>query len=171
MFSSIIFWIRAKNRHGIHSKFVYDFLDQSLYRFSFDGCSNEQKLLRAAILHFKPKNIGVAESGNSLLKSPALEGLNFDLETLPYQFYISGIPNNQLENLILRTSNWTRDAIIFVGGLRNKKEYYEIWKKLCAIPQIHVSVETYHAGLLCFRPKQAPQHFNIRLNSSIFGKK
>lgn len=163
--------MRAKNRHGIHSKFVYDFLDKTLYRLSFKGFSPDQKLLKAAIIHFKPKNIGFSPSGKALHSWLIGADIKMDSVANPVSFYITGAPNMELEALISNADQWDPDAIIFVGNIRKNKAHFKIWQKLCALPKIRVSLETYDAGLLCFRPKQAPQHFKIRLNSSIFGKK
>lgn len=168
MLPRLKFWMEAKNRHGIHSKFVYDFLDKSLYKLSSNGCSPEQKLLLAAVLHFKPSSIGTSPSGRNLRAWLSEEGLTFQQGEVPYPFYITAIPDNHLEPLISNPAIWDEDAIIFVGGIRSNGQTYKTWKKLCAMPEIRVSLETFAAGLLCFRPKQAPQHFKIRLNSSIF---
>lgn len=164
------FWLKAKNRHGIHSQFVYDFLDKSLYTLPKQHSNPEQKLLTAALTHFKPKNLGINPKWMAVPSWIAAEFSKASRSAIPYDFYVSNALDPELEQLILQEKLWNRDAVIFVGGIRQNNRAFENWKHLCDTARIRVSLESYAAGLLFFRPQQAPQHFKIRLNSSIFGK-
>ena len=168
MFGKLKFNLQAKNRHGIHSKFVYDFLDKALYNRSLKACDPEFKLLKAILTHFYPKRIGI--DGESVLISDWLrrEFESGTSKTGPYDLYVSDYPVEKLESLIHTATLWTPDSIIYVGNIRKTPKYFEIWNSLCNLEVIRVCIETYSSGMLCFRPQQEPQHFNIRLNSSIF---
>ncbi|MFM1877946.1 MAG: hypothetical protein RLZZ241_812 [Bacteroidota bacterium] len=164
------FWLTAKNRHGIHSKFVYDFLDLALYTLPKQNRLPEQKLLSAALTHFKPKQLGVNPKWIAMpdwIAATCSEDLT---RNIPYDFYVTDAEDTELKALIHQENLWSKNAVIFIGGIRRNKKNYKNWKKLCSYDVIRVSLEVYEAGLLCFRPQQAPQHFKIRLNSSIFGK-
>ncbi len=168
MLSALWFWFGARNRHGIHSPFVYAFLERTLYARRRRGCNPEQQLLLAACEHFGPKRVGVAASAAGLgawLK-PALPLASWG--SRPFDLYIAGCPGPELEARLADPALWHNDSVLFVGGLRSGPEARRSWKRLCALPQLRVSLETYRAGLLFFRSQQAPQHFKIRLKSSIF---
>lgn len=168
MSSALWFWFRSRNRHGVHSPFVYDFLERSLYARKRPGCSPEQQLLLAASEHFAPVRVGASPSASDWagwLKPHLPEAL---WGSPPYDLYIADRPGTELESQLADHSLWHNESVIFVGGLRSGTEARRAWKRLCALPRLRVSLETYRAGLLFFRRQQAPQHFKIRLKSSTF---
>jgi len=168
MFGKIWFWLLSNNRHGIHSPFVYDFLDRALYARRRPGCDPEQRLLMAAAEHFAPLRVGVSPSGAALAQwlKPRLPEAQWGQP--PYDLYIAGRPGEAWENSLSDPEMWHNETVIFVGGLREGTLARQAWKHLCSLPKLRVTLETYRAGLLFFRRQQAPQHFKIRLKSSIF---
>lgn len=162
------FWWQARNRHGVHSPFVYGFLDRTLYARRRRACTREQHLLLAACEHFTPKRVAVAASAAELGAwiTPHLPDALWNAP--PFDFYIAGCPCPELEAALTDRALWHNESVVFVGGLRGTPEARQGWKRLCALPQLRVILETYRAGLLFFRSQQAPQHFKIRLKSSIF---
>ena len=54
MIGRFLFNLHARNRHGIHSPFIYGFLDRSLYHPENREGSPNERLLRAARTHFGP---------------------------------------------------------------------------------------------------------------------
>lgn len=168
MFEKIGFWLRSRNRHGIHSPFVYGFLDRTLYARKRPGCTPEQRLLLAAAEHFGPTRVGVSPCGSALADwlRPHLPGRIWGQP--PYDLYIAGRPGEGLEKCLNDPKWWHNDSVVFVGGLRGGKKARLAWERLCSLPQLPVTLETYRAGLLFFRRQQAPQHFRIRLKSSNF---
>ncbi len=170
MFEKIGFWLQSHNRHGIHSPFVYDFLDRTLYARKRPGCTPEQRLLLAAAEHFGPTRVGASPCGAALadwLGGHLPEGI---CGQPPYDLYIAGRPGEELEKRLNDPEWWHNDSVVFVGGLRGGTNAHQAWKRLCGLPRLRVTLETYHAGLLFFRRQQAPQHFRIRLKSSIFNR-
>ena len=168
MFEKIGFWLRSQNRHGIHSPFVYGFLDRTLYARKRPGCTPEQQLLLAAAEHFAPTRVGSTSCGAVLAgwlgeKQPQAHG-----GQPPYDLFMASQPGEELEALLNDPALWHNDSVVFVGGLREGDQARQAWQRLCSLPQVRVTLETYRAGLLFFRPQQAPQHFRIRLKSSIF---
>ncbi len=162
------FWWQARNRHGVHSPFVYGFLERSLYARKRPGCSPEQQLLLAAAEHFAPLRVGFTPSAADRadwLKT-RLPDARWGLP--PYDLFIADCPGTELEAQLADHSKWHNESVIFVGGLRTGPSARRAWKKLCLMPRLRVILETYRAGLLFFRSQQAPQHFKIRLKSSIF---
>lgn len=168
MFSALRFWFSARNRHGVHSPFIYDFLERTLYARGRPGNNPEQQLLLAACEHFGPKRVGYAPSAYAWAArlKPALPEARWG--TPPFDLFIADCPGPELEASLADPALWHNDSVVFVGGLRGGPESRNAWKRLCARPELRVSLETYRAGLLFFRSQQAPQHFKIRLKSAIF---
>lgn len=168
MFGKIWFWLSSRNRHGIHSPFVYDFLDRTLYARRFRGCDPEQRLLLAVSEHFAPRKVGASPSGAALAQwlRPCLPEAQWGQP--PFDLYIAGRPGEELVEMLTDPALWHNESVIFVGGLRGGTRARKAWKQMCSLPQLRVTLETFRAGLLFFRRQQAPQHFKIRLKSSIF---
>lgn len=169
MFGKVWFWLRSRNRHGIHSPFIYAFLDRTLYARKRPRCTPQQQLLLAVSEHFKPGRVGVSPAGAALADwlRPHLPGAQWGQP--PFDLFIAGHPGEDcLEAQLADPARWHNESVIFVSGLREGARARQAWKRLCALPQLRVTLETYRAGVLFFRRQQAPQHFRIRLKSSIF---
>lgn len=152
-----LFNLGARNRHGIHSPFVFQFLDQALYTPRHRSGPRSQRLLGAALAHFAPKRVGVMHPEGEVCRQVA------SLTLPPYDAYLAETPDPGLADLIRDFALWNPDAFVYVGGLDQSRQARAHWKTLCNLPQVRVCLETFSAGLLFFRPQQAPQHFKIRI--------
>lgn len=157
-----MFWLQSKNRHGIHSPFVYGFLDQGLYANHLKVSPAQIKLLKATIDYFRPNHIGVSETLPP--NSPLLQLLSHDstCKSKPYDLFIYEQPTETVSTFISESGNWHNDSIVYMGNLRASPKGYACWKEIIRHPSVQVVLETYQAGLLFFRKEQARQHFKIR---------
>jgi hypothetical protein len=156
------FWLSANNRHGVHSPFVYQFLDQGLYAPHLRGMPPGKRLLAAALEYFRPGRIGLSADPETPRQLPLLPVGGSLSEDPPYDLFIFGTPSGSVTNFLLKEDHWHNDSIVFVGGLRTSVEAHRQWGQLCRQPPVRIVVETFGAGLLFFRKEQAPQHFKIR---------
>ena len=156
------FWWQARNRHGIHSPFIYKFLDAGLYRRDLRKLSPERRLLLAAAEHFQPGSAQALKPDSPITDWLWEQCPEIQRDSPHIDLLICDSPNEKLLQLLEASHLWHNDSIIFVGDLRKNRHNLSIWKQFCRLPEFRVVLETYNAGLLFFRRQQARQHFRIR---------
>ena len=157
------FWWKAHNRHGVHSPFIYNFLDRGLYRKDLKNLQPQQRLLLAAADHFKPATAEACDPQSPLAAWLRSERPDISPESSPVDLFICDCPGKNLIDFIDRRGAWENDTVVFVGNLRKNSGSSAYWQKAVGHPAVRVVLETYPAGLLFFRIQQARQHFRIRI--------
>ena len=157
------FWRKARNRHGIHSPFVYRFLDVGLYRKDLKSLPPQKRLLLAAADHFNPLKAMACSSRDRMAEWLRAERPGIRWEGTPTDLYICEAPGEALLAFLDREELRGNDTVVFVGNLRENQKSYTYWRRAVSHPAVRVILETYPAGLLLFRTQQARQHFRIRI--------
>lgn len=160
--SKALFWFQAKSRHGIHSPFIYEFLDRAVYTRDVKKGSPRQRLLRATRVHFGPERIWV--STGLPANSGILKELNPDpaLQRPPFDLFVFDIPSQEVTEVLSDAGLWRNDSIVYLGNIRSSASAYALWEQIRVHPSVRVAVEAYWEGLLFFRKEQAKEHFKIR---------
>lgn len=162
MLQRFLYWLRAKNRHGTHSPFIYSFLDQTYYRQNRQGLHSSLWLLHAALRHFKAESAWASEPAEKLVKELQAEFPQLVWKGAPpADLCLFESPGNALLEWLEKPGNFNRRTVAYVGGLREPGGQVA-WKKARSLPQVRVSLENFSAGLLFFRHGQAREHFRIR---------
>lgn len=160
MIRRFLYWLRAKNRHGTHSPFIYRFLDETYYREKRQGLAPEYWLLKAAFLHFGPQN-AAAPRGSVLASRLRTEARGLTWGRIPADLVVFDAPGESLNQWLGEPGGYHNDTVVFVGGLR-EGDGPEGWREALSAAAVRVSLRNYYAGLLFFRREQAPEHFRIR---------
>ena len=158
-----IFRWKAKNRHGIHSPFIYSFLDHGLYRKDLRGLAPSRRLLLAAVDHFRLRRAHCFQNGNPTVTWLEEERADIQWGAAPFDLLIFKSAGSELLQVISQSRLWHNDSVIFVENLREDLDSHSFWREAAGMDQVRVILETYTAGLLFFRRQQAPQHFRIRI--------
>lgn len=177
---------KAKGRHGIHSPFVYDLVDQcfripvkninSEVDFRDSQLSNKSiKLLTQLAKHFQINELASNVSVRIELEryfeavglSCVVQNLNElnqeerkDLTLVYYALekdYSSDFA--QLRGIL---STWNDQTLLLLDGIRNSQENLTFWSELSADHSIHFTADLYSMGLLSKRPQQVKEHFVLR---------
>lgn len=158
--SYLIFLLKSKNEHGVHSPFVFDFVTKGLYQKkiknidfnSYKQLKNlskkKKKILSKIIIYFK-------------IDSVEFDVLQFNT-TQEKKYKILYITNlNSLSQINL--SNFTPKHIILVDAIYQDKKRHQNWREIIQNDNVTVSIDLFYFGLLFFRPAQAKEHFTIRV--------
>jgi len=171
---------KATNRHGIHSPFLYQFLDEVVYAKNIQKSSPPKKRRKEFLLYlkmfsyFKVDRIFLSQSDaffNQLLK--AYHSLNpnvvyktyhsKEISSQQYNIYILNTPDNQIEisNAIQSSPN-KNNTIVIIPQIRASKEQHALWESIKKEQFTRVSLEFYHFGLVFLRTENSIEHFKIR---------
>ena len=174
---------KASGRHGIHSPFIYDLIENgirtSIIKAEFYPNDSKnidfQKLVFKLLRYFKPQFILIDE--NKEITSwknffqENFKDLKFQLNTEEFnnssntdEFDIIFIlePTNLLEKVSKLIPYFGNNTILIVYDIRNQQLVFEDWRKLCEMKTFHVSIDFFHSGLLIFRSQQEKEHFTLK---------
>lgn len=178
---------KAKGRHGIHSPFVYDLLDNCfkipVSREKINEISTKIKLhentLRCLMQLSKHLKF------NTLLTETRLqtdiEGLANEL-TIPYDVqdlsFFDQLQKEQHASIILLTSKMSNEdilkkvnkllplldenSLILIDGIRANDLAFSEWKQLKEKTEFHFSADVFHFGILAKRSFQEKEQFILR---------
>lgn len=157
------FWRKALGRHGVHSPFIYGFLDKGLYRRDLKKYPPQKRLLLAAADHFGARSAMACPAHGPMAEWLGSERPALSWSSVPADLIICDTPGDKLLAFLGRPELWQNDTVVFTGNLRRDDGTYAHWVQAAAHPAVRVVLETYPAGLLFFRTQQARQHFRIRI--------
>lgn len=163
MLNKCVFWWKSSSRHGIHSPFIYQFLDQGLYRKDLGRLPSQKRLLLAAADYFKPGRVCTSNPESGLAGWLGKTRPSLFCDETPYDFYLFDTPEKNLSVVLGQPELWHNNSVVFVGNIRSNRAAYLRWQDATRILPVRVILETYPAGLLFFRRQQARQHFKIRI--------
>ncbi|WP_445381711.1 hypothetical protein [Robiginitalea sp. IMCC43444] len=163
MLNRILFWLQSKNRHGIHSPFVYNFLDRALYQKSLQKYTAQKRLLLAITDYLPLKKVGYPPEAAGSFQWLVQERALLEEGPPPYDLYIFDRPSQKVLQTLGQKHMWHNNSVVFVGKLDRNKPDFAFWKQACRQPGVSVVLEGYSAGLIFFRKEQAQEHFKIRI--------
>ena len=168
-FQYIKYRLVAKTRHGVHSPFVYDFIENLLYdkvdiptenrKLSFLEEQSSSKIYKDLIV----KIISYYNCNNILcVGQTGLQNVYIPPETeliwLNMRINITG------EKIINKALDAAQShTIIVVSNIHETKLHAEMWDRICADSKVKLSMDLYKIGLLFFKEDfKVKQHFILK---------
>ena len=122
-----------------------------------EGCPNTSEVAKGLFKKFGLKNIQLYNSSFEQF---------FSDETKTYDLvFIDGNHNKQntLAYFQVLKERATNNTILIFDDIYWSQEMTEAWREIYAQPEVTVSIDMYHWGLIFFRKEQRKEHFNIRM--------
>lgn len=183
LFSYLRFWWRSKNEHAVHSPFVFKLITDCFYNRSayqayqkFSNKDHKAKFLVRLGDYFKhhkrilSKNtptshkraLGLQAKPLQFKTTENLRAYLTEISKYPSLIYLDSTAHEEAAlSQIFKSCH--RDSLIVMPSIGQHQKQQQQWKQLKAAPEVSVSIDLFHWGLLFFRTEQPKQHFTIRL--------
>lgn len=166
----ISYRLHALNRHGVHSPFVFDFVEQVLngkYKAELELIlpdilplqlnDKSRLLLRHLIHYYHCRKLIVWDNKQAqeyVIQSEQILAASFDQLMLV---------NDVLQFSPDRLASIETNSIVAVTGIYNSEAHTNTWRSLCKDSAVTLSIDVFEAGLLFFRKDfLVKQHFRLK---------
>jgi hypothetical protein len=165
LLSYLKFLLKSTNQHGVHSPFVYSLVTQCFYKKRkykpYGNWNKKQRLLYRIIQYFQPQTL-LEVSEKSVLDVFNLSlPIHKEVGNHSYDFVYFDKPSLQDFERLLPTQQ--NDSFWVINHIYKTQKAQQIWQSIKENPQVTVTVDTYHYGLVFFRKEQQKEYFVIRV--------
>ena len=186
--SYLKFLLKSTNAHGVHSPFVYGLVSEGFYygrkikNTSGKGLSGKAlTTLFKTVNHFRSfKLMVMGENETEVTESIREAGektktkiwLFSPLAPIPGGPDLCVISGHDIQtvlnafyNLLTHVNSHTFFAL---PDIHSTPQMEQAWETIKKNPNVTVTIDTYHLGLIFFHKGQAKQHFTVRPYKSVF---
>ena len=152
----------STNQHGVHSPFVFRYVTQCLYTKKKMHKNRSINVLLKTIAYFGFEKVSIKNKTQvKKLVQQTFPEIQFDGYPCDLLF-VDKLASGTFQQL-LSEGKLHNDSIILVDSIHRTAEDLEQWNHLIALPEITVSIDMFHCGLLSTRREQVKEHFRIRI--------
>lgn len=160
--SYLKFLAKSTNAHGIHSPFVFAYATQCLYA--------SPKMAKDTAVNVLLKSIGYCGAKTIQIQEPlsVIQHVKKQYPNLVWKancfdmLYMDDLTPKAL-NALLSEGKLHNDSMLLVPAIYRSPESQKNWQALIALPEITVSLDLFHVGIVCLRKEQVKEHFTIRV--------
>ncbi|WP_419788991.1 hypothetical protein [Mucilaginibacter sp. FT3.2] len=183
--------IKANNRHGVHSPFVYNLIDTVIYDYSNQAAYSELeagaesgglkpkviRLIYRLAKHFNPVGITIIGNGNAsanLHLQKAVPKAKFNTAVTDQE--LIGITKSDLvvfygDNLKASTLKYfeaclpkvNEETILMFTNMHQDKNLKQTWNHVKAHPRVTLTIDLFWIGLVFFKIGRAEkEHFKVK---------
>lgn len=160
--SYLKFLANSTNQHGVHSPFVFKYVTQCLYSGKRLHRDKSINVLLKSIAYFNFDSISI----NHQPTIKELVQLNFPKiqfdENMVDLLFVNQLTVPAFQK-ILSEGKLHYHSLILVSSIYDNHRNLEQWNQLITLPEITVSIDMYHCGLISIRREQVKEHFTIRI--------
>jgi len=160
--SYLKFLMASTNQHGVHSPFVFKYVTKCLYSKNKLHKNKSFNVLLKTIAYFGFEKICVKNKiGAKEWIQQSFPKIQFD--RYPCDLFFTKKLDIPTFQQLLSERKLHNDSIILVDSIHRTAEDWKQWNQLIALPEITVSIDMLHCGLLSIRREQVKEHFTIRI--------
>ena len=159
--SYLQFLLKSTNEHGVHSPFVFNFVTKCLYNKKAYHKDKSINVLLKNIEYFNVQHAIIEDSGIRELVAERFPKVQFGQQMLDL-FFLESLSPSEF-NMLLNEGRLHNDSMLMIDNIYGDKKKLEEWNHLIAQPEITVSMDLYHCGILFIRREQVKEHFTIRI--------
>jgi len=173
--------LKANNRHGVHSPFVYDLIDTVIYNFSYQNAYHEiadtaknnngssgikikvLKLIYRLVSHFNPASI-IKVGEESVSISLCLQKAAPDAEIIKTKRGDAMPPGQYTADLIVFNKEALTpqsfeallnvvhpDTVMMLTGIYDNADIKQTWKTIMAHSRVVLTIDLFFIGLVFFK--------------------
>lgn len=161
LLSYLKFLIGSTNQHGVHSPFVYNFLTQGLYREKKKDMNVKEHVLTTAISYFNYKSIAFVYADDYIINRIVAIFGHLEFDTLPLDVIF--VEENGKVFTSISKESYHNNTMLMISGIYKNKQRKVAWQNIKELPEVTVTIDLFHCGLVFFRREQAKEHFKIRI--------
>nr|WP_297783384.1 hypothetical protein [uncultured Allomuricauda sp.] len=160
--SYVRFLGKSTNQHGVHSPFVFKYVTQCLYTKKKLHRNKSINVLLKTINYFgfEKVNIKNNEEVKELVRQ-TFPKVRFDENPLDLLFVDE--MDMTIFQKIYSDGKLHNDSLVLIDSIHDNEKNLEQWNRLIALPEITVSIDMFHCGLISIRREQVKEHFTIRI--------
>ena len=160
--SYLKFLAKSTNEHGVHSPFVFQYVTQCLYFGKRLHKKKSVDVLLKTIAYFNYKSISIDNQPTiKELIEQDFPKIQFDKHMVDL-FFVNELSAPSFQK-ILSEGKLHNDSLVLIDSIYTDHQNLEQWNQLIALPEVTVSIDMYHCGLISIRREQVKEHFTIRI--------
>lgn len=159
--SFLVFLLKSTNEHGVHSPFVFNFVTKCLYNKKKYHADKSINVLLKSIEYFNVQHTAIQNPQIKKLVNEKFPEVQFGQQMLDLLF-VENLGISEF-NLLLDDERLHNNTMFIINGIYTDKKKLTEWKQLIKLPEITVSMDLYHCGILFIRREQVKEHFTIRI--------
>ena len=128
---------------------------------TFEGCPNVAAVARETFAALQQGNIDVVEGNIDHTLAPALAALDQPVDFVFFDGNHRYAPTLHYFELCL--AHRTDESVFVFDDIHWSAEMEQAWGVISAHPDVTITVDLFHIGLVFFRKKQPKQHFSLRI--------
>ena len=130
---------------------------------TFEGCSNVAAVARETFAALRLRNIEIVEGNLDDTLAPALAALGSPVDFAFFDGNHRYEPTLRYFELCL--AHRTDESLFVFDDIHWSEEMERAWAAIQAHPEVRLTVDLFHIGLVFFRQNQPKQHFSLRTGS------
>ena len=127
---------------------------------TFEGCPNVAAVARETFATLRLNNISVVEGNIDHTLSPTLSALGAPVDFVFFDGNHRYKPTLRYFELCL--AHRTDESVFVFDDIHWSSEMEQAWEAIKVHPEVMMTVDLFHIGLVFFRKNQPKQHFSLR---------
>lgn len=168
LFQYIHYKWHAKTRHGIHSPFVYAFIDNVLRKQEKNFAADIVHYFQCKEIHFWGTKGKAYDAVAKALPDMRIHIVNVSEDAAklspPDLIWIDGAPPEEWRSIYnAYKSSLPSKTIIALSHIYATRQHTHAWQQLCSDVAVRMSIDVFKAGLLFFRKEfKEKQYFVVQ---------